>query len=75
MKTISKKYMPNFCILAVYLHLDNIRQGIYKQASLKKYCIGKKIGMINTSNTGYVHELLPSHFPPFNAFLHQMYYL
>ena len=30
MKTISKKYMPNFCILAVYLHLDNIRQGIYE---------------------------------------------
>ena len=34
--------MPNFCTLAVYLHLDNIPQGIYKQASLKKYCIGKK---------------------------------
>ena len=28
--------MPNFCIPAAYLHLDNIRQGI---ASLKKYCI------------------------------------
>jgi hypothetical protein len=25
-----EKYMPNFCILAVYLHLDNIRQGIYE---------------------------------------------
>ena len=33
--------MPNFCTLAVYLHLDNIRQGIYKYASLKQYCIRK----------------------------------
>jgi hypothetical protein len=41
-KKYIKKYMRNFCTLAVYLHLDNIRQGIYKQASLKKYCIGKK---------------------------------
>jgi hypothetical protein len=31
--------MPYFCTLAVCLYLDNIRQGIYKYASLKKYCI------------------------------------
>jgi len=29
--------------------------------------------MINTNNWLFGHE--PSHFPPFNAFLHQMYYL
>jgi hypothetical protein len=29
-KKYSEKYMPNFCTLAVYLHLDNIYQGIYK---------------------------------------------
>jgi hypothetical protein len=37
-KYLKIKYMPNFCTLSVYLHLDNI-----PQASLKKYCIGKQI--------------------------------
>jgi hypothetical protein len=40
---ILKKYMPNFCTLAVYFQLDNIRQGI---ASLKN--IVYEIWIINT---------------------------
>jgi hypothetical protein len=35
-KKYKKKYMPNFCTLAVYFQLDNIRQEI---VSLKKFCI------------------------------------
>ena len=62
--------MLYFCNLVIYLRLDNIRQGIYKYmyASLKKYCIWWYILVT-------LHEILPSHFPPFYAFLHQTYYL
>jgi len=42
--------MPNFCTLAVYFQLDNIRQGI---ASLTKYCIWNMND--NTSNSGYFY--------------------
>jgi hypothetical protein len=49
-KKYKKKYMPNFCTLAVYFQLDNIRQGI---ASLTKYCIWNMND--NTSNSGYFY--------------------
>jgi hypothetical protein len=46
--------MPNLCNQAVYLHLDNIHQGIYKQAFLKDIWY-KTYEYITNSNTGYLY--------------------